>query len=288
MRNLLLTVLLFSISFFTANAQKTGIIAGMNNDSVYYFDIPDTTIPGNSNNFYLDLDADGINDFRFKYSYSQGTGNRSSSITIDPYRDNEVCYYRVDTQYIDSTNFICRNVAKPFNSGEVIHGAYSFDTATTWINGYESGVYGHLEGYNIDDWLGIGDRNIGLKMSIHDTMVYAWIKVNIFFDWGVDYITIKECAYAKKKTTEIFEELSENSSIKLYPNPVENNLYIELPKYKAQINASIYNLDGVKVETHSFQNKKNLHFKTDHLTPGVYIIAIENGKDVSYSRFVKK
>lgn len=293
MKNLLLSIGLFSLSSFTVSAQDSGIIAGENNNAVFYYDIPDSTLYtqgvfyNNSYDFDLDLDGDGVNDFLFTFYSYAGTGNRSSGITINPYRNNEVCYHRVDTQYIDSTNFVSRNVAKPFVNGEVIHGMYSFDTATAWIDGSEYGVSGHLEDFYIDDWSMIGDRNIGLKMSINDTMVFAWVKVNVFFDEGVDYLTLKEYAYAKRKITHL-EELSENSVIKLFPNPVKNNLHIELPNYKAKVDFSIYTVNGEKIETHSFQNKKSIHLNTNHLAKGIYILAIQNGNDVSYSKFVKE
>ena len=77
-----------------------------------------------------------------------------------------------------------------------------------------------------------------------------------------------------------------NQTIKVYPNPVRNELIIEMEGNKDKLNFEILNSIGQVVFNGKLIEKTII--ETTNFTPGVYLIKLENGKTYEFKKIVKE
>ncbi|MBI5540860.1 MAG: T9SS type A sorting domain-containing protein [Bacteroidia bacterium] len=86
--------------------------------------------------------------------------------------------------------------------------------------------------------------------------------------------------------TEInYSNISENK-VSAYPNPVTNELTIEIKENNDKLNYEILNLMGQTVIKGIFTEKTIV--RTTDLKAGVYLLKINNGKNIEYKKIVKE
>jgi len=76
-----------------------------------------------------------------------------------------------------------------------------------------------------------------------------------------------------------------NNSINVYPNPVLNELVIDLQGINETAKFEIFNSIGQRLFTGSFIDKTVV--QVDALLPGIYFIKIDNGKTSEYKKIIK-
>ena len=76
------------------------------------------------------------------------------------------------------------------------------------------------------------------------------------------------------------------NSISVYPNPVVNELNINVSEQVENVTVSIYNVAGQLVINENFTNN-NISVNTANLTQGVYIAKININGKISTVKFVK-
>ena len=88
------------------------------------------------------------------------------------------------------------------------------------------------------------------------------------------------------------EELILNDQIGLYPNPVSDQLFLTFDLYKkANLNVEITNVTGmVVVESNNFFDigEQHISFETHSFQSGVYMVSINDGKNIFTRKFVKQ
>ena len=77
-----------------------------------------------------------------------------------------------------------------------------------------------------------------------------------------------------------------NESIKIFPNPFENTLVLEMPMIDKMVKVEILNSLGQKVFTSNFMNR--LIINTNDFAPGVYYVKLENNEFVEIIKMIKK
>src|ERR1035437_2750803 len=82
------------------------------------------------------------------------------------------------------------------------------------------------------------------------------------------------------------EVTENNKSIKIYPNPVSNELIIEIEGNNGKVNFEILNLIGQVVFKGTTTEKTVV--QTSSFAPGVYVIKLENGKTFEFKKIVKE
>lgn len=75
--------------------------------------------------------------------------------------------------------------------------------------------------------------------------------------------------------------------ISVYPNPVANQLNVNLTTYSDAITAKIYDILGNSINTEKV-GENNLAFNTSNLKKGVYFIELTDGKNTYISKFIKQ
>ncbi|HNX54848.1 MAG TPA: T9SS type A sorting domain-containing protein [Prolixibacteraceae bacterium] len=76
------------------------------------------------------------------------------------------------------------------------------------------------------------------------------------------------------------------SALKVYPNPVTNELIIELPGNTNPINFEIVSSSGQSVYNGIIGNKVTI--QTSNLASGVYLLKLESGKSFEFKKIIKK
>ncbi len=117
------------------------------------------------------------------------------------------------------------------------------------------------------------------------------ISLNITYDIGTPlYIVANDGVSGDEpwiidQATGIPQHLAGSQEAKIYPNPANNELNIELIKAD-NATAEIYNVAGQVVLSQSLQTKTTL--AVSNLANGCYMIKITNGGITSFSKFVKE
>jgi hypothetical protein len=86
------------------------------------------------------------------------------------------------------------------------------------------------------------------------------------------------------------DEISNNEPLRLFPNPVNENLQIEFPEnIKGQLSLQIFDLSGKMVLSINYQAFYNnvLNLEANTLKPGIYFISVLNDNYSGNARFVK-
>jgi len=79
--------------------------------------------------------------------------------------------------------------------------------------------------------------------------------------------------------------LSEKSTIKLYPNPVQNQLFIESEKGQV-LEMNILDISGKEIRSITNNNVNSID--VSDLNQGVYILKVTTENGVSTNRFIKQ
>jgi hypothetical protein len=89
-------------------------------------------------------------------------------------------------------------------------------------------------------------------------------------------------------TNDLITDLKEitNNGITVFPNPFMNELNIDLGQESNSLDLMIIDLLGNVYLKKTFNNEKQIHFETDFLSKGVYIVKIENN-EIGKSYFKK-
>lgn len=78
--------------------------------------------------------------------------------------------------------------------------------------------------------------------------------------------------------------VSDNNNIRIYPNPVHEDLFIDLSK-EMEINVEIVDVNGKLIKSEVIN--KSSHIDVKNLTKGVYMVNLKSGKSTSVVRFIK-
>ena len=102
-----------------------------------------------------------------------------------------------------------------------------------------------------------------------------------------DYMLVASSSGTLTKSGEIAgTDGNFSGSFNFYPNPVNDNLYVELNGFTGQANLSILNSQGAQVMKHSM-NSFNEIINLSNLSSGLYLIVVENGGNLYQGKFVK-
>jgi hypothetical protein len=278
-----LTILfLFILGFNVSPIFSQGILAGQISPNMTYYDFPDDTLQvdpaghllSNSDSILLDINQDGIFDIRFNCGKSSSLGGSTNSGLLKIINQQGSIYTKIDSFLYFNQWFTSRG-AKPFNINDSIIGNNFSGYEYLWsANSSNHGptTYFHL-------WDTIGESYIGFNLNINNQLYYGWIRGEIQ-DNRIDAFIIKDLAFQQFPVGII--EMRDND-FTIYPNPVNNELYISGIEYVSSI--QILDITGKNILEKSVQNNK---VDLSHLTSGVYFIKIQNGNFTEIKKIIKK
>ncbi len=274
MNYLRLTILIIVVSAFNLKAQNNQIIIGVYNSSMTYYDIePDTVLPfgeypDSEFQYAIDLNFDNKIDYTITNEGSEGLGGGIYGVWVVPADSNKVNYYRIDSVYAGNDFYRHFHVTIPFEYGDTINKSYLFTSDIGYL--YYHYWFDGWNGFTIPEWRNLGDRYLGIRMKINDTLVYGWIRLEIETDWGWPKTIIKDYALSKA-----FEQSTNNNSEKnmvVYPNPATNNINIKLPIPANSVDVSIFDINGKNHFSKNYEDTEQIRINTTNLQSGVYIV----------------
>jgi len=206
--------------------------------------------PGASGNYSIDIDMNGTNDIKFNFGYHSSAGSESNYMYITCAPGVEVV---VGAQYVDSfpdfnytdtlifNIFYYTDIPKIFSLNDTISSNFNFSDTLYLCENY---YYAYVN-VNHGDWLGIDNKYIGIKLIVDDTILFAWLKVEVSH---YSTMALKEFACNKNPYIGI-EPCVAVQTFELYPNPAKNEVYIKLMGENAGKPArfTLYDLSGKKL-----------------------------------------
>ncbi|HKR05626.1 MAG TPA: T9SS type A sorting domain-containing protein, partial [Bacteroidia bacterium] len=136
-----------------------------------------------------------------------------------------------------------------------------------------SGTENYLIIGNFKDALNTDTTLVNINAPLWGNRIYFYIDDVCLVPCG------SSCATAIEKQNE--------DAIKIYPNPVKNELFVNtnLPSVKTEI--KITDVLGKEIYRNQFSTS-NLKLQTSNFKPGIYFIEINNGKTIYRKKFLKE
>ncbi len=102
-------------------------------------------------------------------------------------------------------------------------------------------------------------------------------------------IPVSKSAYVGDVETEVFNEILEELSFKMYPNPTKGLLTVEIENFTGETNASIsiYDLQGRQIYNNSNAVASNA-IDLSKQSPGTYIMILKAGDTTREWKIVKE
>jgi len=199
------------------------------------------------------------NNYLYDYKYGNFTINAIlPSVKIDSIssitKNSALCYSQLTSS--GGTNLIQKGVCWSLTANPTIADSHS-------LNGSGTGAF-------------IANMTNLLSLSTYYVRPYATNSVGTVYGTELSFTTL---------VNSIANE--EFAKILLYPNPVDDQLFIELPEELLSChNIEIYDLFGKIVYTEFCNNRKTIEINTSQLSKGLYLVRIK-GERSYLGRFVK-
>jgi len=195
-------------------------------------------------------------------SNTSQVGNKYWNVWIDYNQDGDFTDAGEQVMNLNSTSTgtLSSNITIPLNAilgNTRMRVAMKYGAASTSC---ESFTYGEVEDYTVS----IADPNgAGARKKSSDT----------------DQLSDPE---------QLTEEIASNTAAKVYPNPVADHLHITVSdKYK---NGGLFITDalGRIVYKENYLDQKEWDLVTADWASGIYLITLQNGRLMTYQRFIKE
>ncbi len=168
-------------------------------------------------------------------------------------------------------------ILKTINGGDT----WSFTIDSTWSLGdiaFKNENIGYAVGNNII--LETTDGGLTWQSSSYNETLTA-----ICFSNNVGYIATYSSQILKNVPVSGIESTDVNKVIKVYPNPVSDELNIEVDGIIEDLNFEISNAIGQVVFKGDLVKKAII--KTSSFAPGIYLLKLENGKTIEFKKIIK-
>jgi hypothetical protein len=206
------------------------------------YDIVDTTVSSYTpfgcatKSYKLDVDQNNITDFTLSTSCYMGGAGGDRKISLS---SSDSSYFAIDTNVIDTIGSVFSgqivyypaifSLVKELEDNDTVWMVQCNQQALTNIAYYSYGNYPSFISYHsMDSWIS-GDHYIGFRKKIHGLNHLGWIKLNVS---NYHQFTVKEYALSFL-----------DSPIKIYPNPVVDNLTIQCGFFENS-DVKVYNVLG--------------------------------------------
>jgi len=212
-----------------------------------------------------------------------------NNIQNEPMQGGSGIYFLGDgsNSSIISRNTITGNLWGITNTGSALPNLGQVEPDT--INIGKNYIYNNGNGGEIYDLYNNTSNDIFAENNHWGTYDLDTIEMHIFHEPDdaslglVDYLPIKDYITGSDD-----QNTPDQVSFCLYPNPVEEKLFLVLSDKKADksLIIQVYNLSGQKIMTFNSYSKYN-GFDVSGLNKGSYILKVSNGKFVGVRKFIK-
>ena len=280
-----LSAFIFTAMLFSASANAQIVYTDVTPDQV----ISATTIPS-TEDYNIDLNNDGINDYKISCSRSGG---------ICPLAPSSRLYINFISDSALNSNAVVTGTSITYplamNLNDSISSGLSFSSfgylRRNTSGGPCTGTFG-VWSYSID-------RYLGLKLIVGANTYYGWARMQIDVVTGIPSCTIKDYAYNSIPNqpilagetgtgpTGIFEN-SFAASINVFPNPANNHLTIALGSNNKNVEVAIADMTGKIIYTTIAYETNRIEVNTSEFAEGIYIVQIQSREFISTKKHIIK
>jgi hypothetical protein len=283
------------LTFCNIEVQAQHIVAGVVSSSDIYTDIPDQSIDAYDSTaidscsfslciwldtFRIDIDSNGVDDFLLisRRDSSQLSNAFLLRLDLKPLHSEAqvAAYSDTTTSSVGATSVF--RTALVNNYGDSINNSLTYDLSTVVLM---FSVYYGQGGESLLPWHNLGDAYIGVRLASVDT-AYGWIRVNNF----TSKLIVKDYAINDPTLSNFEIEKATDNLIRIYPNPVKEQLRIERNVSNSPLNMTIYNSAGQVMEDSIFESEQ-LQIDCSNYPAGIYYVRVVSKNKIYSKKFVK-
>jgi hypothetical protein len=241
------------------------------------------TVPYTHETYAVDLFGDPAEDLEFTAHGAASSGGSDAYIRVRSLNPQVyITLGRIDSVYVPAdSGWNVTRVAKPLNAGDDID-----SPSALWDN---TGLYltdhsGHGGGNkNVNDWIA-GEKFLGLKYNNGTRIDYGWVRI--------ECISRDSCFIKDLSSSSLIAGREEKltRSITLYPNPADNDVYLDHVK-AGSFDISrlrITDIKGKGIEFTCVPSGERIKIELDPALPGgCYILQYFTDKEVFTRKLVK-
>lgn len=270
----------------------TSVMSSASADAqIFYTDVnPDTVISSplspTPKNYNLDLNNDGVNDFRISCSRTMGACQTARYY---------ISYVNVSALDANAVVAVANSTyPQPMNFNDSIISGLTFSTSGNLR--YERTSNQFCSGYTQGYWPLLSDHYLGLKLIVGSNTYYGWARMQVSFGSETS-CTIKDYAYNSipnqpilsgetgTGSTGIFEN-SSATSINLFPNPADNHFTIALGSSNQKVEVNIADITGKIIYSTIARETQRIEVNTEDFKKGIYIVQIQSADFIGTKRLV--
>jgi hypothetical protein len=270
--------------------------AGVANAQVIYTDVnPDVTLNGAGQNYLLDLNNDGTDDFDILMDVRAGTyGGGLVNYTVEAAGINPL-----------SSNEVMGTAATIGGAGtyaQVVGGGDMIDDAAGWGVGNSDGmVFGGWatatglisSSAAVGDWANETDKYVGLKLNSGGSAYYGWARLDMVSTaLGAVSITIKDYAYESTAATGVVTDplvgLDDNALDGVNIAQVGDKIIVDVDaNIASQGTVTVMNLNGQAVQEEQLGAGMKV-LQTEGLAAGLYLVTARFNEGVITEKVMVK
>jgi hypothetical protein len=279
---------------------------------IVYTDISDTTLhAGNfypGNNYFLDLNNDGVTDFNFYLREELSIqGDNSQFFTAaftenSPGNPNQLEGFAVSNLFFPELLAAGDTVgaSKPW----IAEGYLFLGYHHTLISTTGSGSYAGINIASVGQWLNATNGFLGLRLIQNTDTLYGWARMDVFLldsfvnnQFTRDSVVIKDYAYntvpgqkiIAGDTASVVGGVQEivSSNIFISPNPANDYITVQCAGGDLKVALiTIRDFAGKEVVTHTLINSSAVEINVASLPEGVYFIEVKNDTENLVKKFL--
>ena len=224
----------------------------------------------------LDLKTGEMQHFEFSYDMSK--------TNMEEYKDLEVAVWiqDYDSFVIYNSNYLYEYTDYPYP----VQNLKLADNDSTLLITWETPEQGNPLGYNIyiNDKL-VAENHTELSYSAKDINGLTVVKVVAVYENGKTSASVIDNIFVEINTESIIEN---NISLDIYPNPVDDKLYIETQTLTQTLTIEIYDIYGRRQQLSAVNSQQTLTIDLSDLKSGIYFVKINTEKGNIVKRIIKQ
>jgi hypothetical protein len=222
------------------------IIAGQHSSNDYYI-LKDTSFASPNSwgidtvRCYIDINGDGIYDYRINISTDNGASHSIDNVIITPLNNNQVVKGLNDTCRDTSGHFVSSYpMLLSINKGDTINRYYNWKGNSLYFSYILFFVPADPNCSGM--FSGTDTSIIGVRIFNTKDTLYGWIRIKGLTNSGMTVID-----YACQKQNAGINQLNTSNNIIVYPNPSKGVFNFQLPVADSQSTVEVYNVLGEEV-----------------------------------------
>jgi len=284
-KNPALLCLLFIVLglFYTGRLNAQYIIAGQHGANDFYANLNKLNVavfqtfagPPDTASTYIDMNGDGTKDVEI---YTDAGGACPicyvTECGIFPLNKNKVVYGFPDSCKTHSSGTLAGvyPMVMDFKMNDTIrYKAFKWDTTFSYLAYTSNGPYGS-DSYNCSGNFNTTDTAyMGVMVLKASDTLYGWIRVTQITNGQNDTVGCKIIDYACEIKPNSINEIQNNVSIKVYPNPSTGIITFQTKSIVPNATVAVYNVFGEKVYSEVLKTESNNSIDISTQPNGVYL-----------------